>query len=289
MKAGMKKERKCSIVERDGKLYVRAFYTDALGRRRELMRRAQDKAHARELKKQLLKQLDSAEGNERAELDGAKLTFRQLADRYEAIRLIPAQYVGDRKIAGLRSFETPKLQLRLLVAHFGAAKIRAITYSHVDEYRLKRLSEKLKIASVNRELALLRSVFNFAKREGWISRTPFELGSPLISAADETKRTRVLGRDEEERLLLALSAENRLHIRALTVAALDTGARKNELLTLRWFDVDLLSGVITIRAFNSKTAKSRQLPISARLRDELRSKRTFPRGAGTLLSPLCLQ
>jgi hypothetical protein len=78
------------------------------------MRRAKDRKHARELMKQLVKQLEnSAEGNQRAELDGQRMTFRQLADKYEAVRLIPAQYAGDppRKISGLRSFETPKLQL----------------------------------------------------------------------------------------------------------------------------------------------------------------------------------
>jgi integrase len=263
----MARERKGSIVERDGRLYVRIGFTDALGKKRELMRRATDRQHARQLKKELVKQLEtSAEGNQRAELDGAKLTFRRLAERYEAVRLIPAVYVGDRKVAGLRSFETPKLQLRLLIEHFGNARVRNITYGQVDEYRLKRLSEKLKIASVNRELALLRSVFNFGKREGFISRTPFEMGAPLISVADETKRDRVLSRAEEEKLLPALSDPRRLHIRALTVAALDTGARKNELLTLTWRDLDLVSGVITIRASNSKTAKSRQVPISDRLK-----------------------
>src|SRR5687767_6823670 len=102
METGMP-ERKGFIVERAGKLFVRVCYTDQLGRRRELMRRAKDRKHARELKKELTKQLEnSAEGNQRAELDGAKLTFRQLAERYEAVKLIPAQYVGDRKVAGLR-------------------------------------------------------------------------------------------------------------------------------------------------------------------------------------------
>jgi hypothetical protein len=87
------------------------------------MRRAKNKQHARELRKRLIKRLDSADGNERAELDGAKLTFRQLAERYKAVRLIPPQYVGDRKVAELRSYKTPKLQLRQLVEHFGGARI----------------------------------------------------------------------------------------------------------------------------------------------------------------------
>jgi hypothetical protein len=35
------RERKGFIVEKAGKLYVRISYTDSLGKRRELMRRAQ--------------------------------------------------------------------------------------------------------------------------------------------------------------------------------------------------------------------------------------------------------
>jgi integrase len=264
----MGKERKGWIVERKGKLYVRIQFTDSLGKPRELMRRACDKKHARELKKQLVKQLDSAEGNPRAELDAAKITFAKVAATYEAARLIPAQYVNDRKVAGLRSLRTPKAYLKRLVEHFGAARIPSITYSQVDQYRLKRLSEALTIASVNRELSLLRSVFNFCKREGWITRTPFEMGAPLISAADESRRDRVLGRDEEERLLLALSG-NYAHLLPLVIASLDTGARRGELFTLTWREVDLTSGAIRLRSVNTKTARSRELPVSGRLRNEL--------------------
>jgi len=185
MDAGMSKERKGCIVERAGRLYVRVAYTDQLGQRRELMRRAQNKKHARELKKQLVKELASAEGNPRAEIDAQKLTFAKVAAAYEAARLISAEYIGDRKIRGLRSLRTPKAYLKRLVEHFGGARIRSITHSQVDEYRLSLLTEKLAIASANRILALLRSVFNFAKREGWVSKTPFEAGAPLICAADE--------------------------------------------------------------------------------------------------------
>jgi hypothetical protein len=112
----MGKTRKRWVVERAGKFYVTAAYTDDLGKRRELMRRNQDKKHAKELKKHLVKQLDSAEpGNQRAELDAQKFTFTNVADLYETARLIPAVYSGDRKIAGLRSLQTPKAYLKRLV------------------------------------------------------------------------------------------------------------------------------------------------------------------------------
>jgi integrase len=276
----MGKQRKGCIVKRDGRLYVRVAYTDDLGKRRELMRRAQNKKHAQELKKQLLKELASAEpGKQRAELDAQNLTFAKVAAAYEAAKLVPAEYVGDRKIRGLRSLRTPKAYLQRLVEHFGGARIRSITYNQVDEYRLSLLAEKLAIASANRILALLRSVFNFAKREGWISKTPFEMGEPLICAADETKRTRTLSLEEEEKLLLILSDDgSRGHIRALVIASLDTGCRRSELLSLRWSDVDIDGGVILLRSVNTKTAKSRQVPISNRLKNELQGVRSASSG-----------
>jgi len=128
----MGKKRQGSIVKKAGKLYVRVAYTDQLGRRRELMRRAQNRKHAQELKKQLVKDLDSAKENPRAELDAQKLTFAKVAAAYESVKLIEAQ---------------------------------------------------------------------------WITASPFEAGEPLICAADEAKRDRTLSRDEEERLLLALSGK----------------------------------------------------------------------------------
>lgn len=254
MNAGMK-ERKGFIVERAGKLYVRVSYTDNLGKRRELMRRAQDRKHARQLQKDLVKQLDSAEGNQRAELDAQKLTFAKVDNRYEATRLIPAQYVNDRKVAGLRSLSGPKSYLKRLIEHFGNALIRSITYGQVDQYRLNLLAEGFSITSVNRILALLQSVFNFAKREGALDKNPFELGGPLIHKADENKRTRVMSRDEETRLLAAC-VDRQEHHRPIIIAAVDTGCRKGELLKLIWRDVDLDSRVISIKAFNTKTAEA---------------------------------
>jgi hypothetical protein len=144
----MSKDHKGFIVERDGKIYVRGHYTDGLGKRRELMRRADNRKHARQLRKELVKQINPANrGDQVTDIVTDKTTFAKVAERYEAVRLIPAEYVGDTKIAGLRSLRTPKAYLKRLVEHFGNARIRSITYSQVDEYRLKRLKEDVKIAS----------------------------------------------------------------------------------------------------------------------------------------------
>jgi hypothetical protein len=46
----MGKQRKGCVVKKGGRFCVRVAYTDDLGPRRELMRRAQNKKHAQELK-----------------------------------------------------------------------------------------------------------------------------------------------------------------------------------------------------------------------------------------------
>lgn len=49
----------------------------------------------------------------------------------------------------------------------------------------------------------MRAVMSFAKRQKWISSSPFAEGDPLISKADENRPERVLSFAEEQRLLEA--------------------------------------------------------------------------------------
>ncbi len=128
------------------------------------------------------------------------------------------------------------------------------------------------ITSVNRELQLLRAVFRFAIREGAMLRSPFELGAPLISVADERKRERILSYDEETRLL-ASCTNRRAHIRPLIITALDTGMRRGDLFGLRWSDIDFVSSIINIRATTTKTLSARAVGMTTRVREELQRLR----------------
>jgi integrase len=260
------KERTGFLVRRaGGQLYVRISFTDSLGKRRELMRRAKDKQHAKQLQKELSKQLDSIAAG--GKVQAKPTAFKELAQQYASTKLIPAQYVNERKIAGRRSLVAPKIYIQRLISHFGNVKLSNITHHQIDLYRLQRLDSGLTIASVNRELELLRAVLNYAKREGLIERTPFEMGESLISKADETRRDRVMSLDEEEKVL-AQCVDKRKHLKTLIIAAVDTGCRRGELFTLTWADVDLNQRVINIRAFNTKTMRARSVPISDRLAAE---------------------
>jgi integrase len=171
--------------------------------------------------------------------------------------------------------------LEALINGFGKQRIKTITHSDIEAYKLKRLDTPSKrggqrsIASVNRELEMLRAMFRFALRQGWLMRNPFSMGDSLISKADEVRRERILSPDEERRLLEAChkqDANNRerlIHLKPLIIAALDTGCRRGELFKLLWRDVNCGTRTITILAENCKTARPRIVGITPRLFDEL--------------------
>lgn len=285
----MPRERTGSVRERvsydeKGKrhvtLYARVTYTDLSGKRKTIERKADSRSHAKELNKQIIRELD--EQGTRT-LDAYRMTFKQLADWFESRYLIPPKYVGDRKVAGRRTYEDARLILKSLVRFFGAATVREITHADVERFKQKRLdtpvvsknkageitsTRQRAIRSVNVELSLLRRILNVAVREGWLARSPFLEGDSLVSAADENKRDRILSREEEERLL-AVCVGRRAHLRPIIICALDTGMRRGEMFKLRWRDVDLFSRSIHIQAFNTKTMSERNVPISHRLEKEL--------------------
>jgi len=125
------------------------------------------------------------------------------------------------------------------------------------------------VGTMNRELGILRRIFNIALAETWIKRNPFSLGEPLISPSAEGIREKILTLDEEQRLLIACEEPCRAHIRPIVIALLDTGARRGEMLKLTWQNVDFEIRIITIIGETTKTYKTRQVAMTKRLYDEL--------------------
>lgn len=92
-------------------------------------------------------------------------------------------------------------------------------------------------STVRRELSILRSAVNHAWKEGRISRAPY------VWVPAETKgKDRWLTRDEVARLLKA--AKPHPHLQRFILLALYTAARKTAILTLKWEQIDLKTGLI---------------------------------------------
>ena len=186
-----------------------------------------------------------------------------------------SEYVDGRKVAGVRSLAIATGQLNVLRDYLGSCRLRSITHGDVRQFRAARLAQETRtktqrtIASVNRELSMLRRMLNVAQREDWILRNAFAAGDSLISLADEKKRARILTREEETKLLAACELPQRAHLKPIVICALDTGMRQGEIFSLRWRDIDLEDRLLNIQAFHTKTMKERQVAITTRLTIEL--------------------
>lgn len=273
----MARERTGFITHRQGRLYARVGYTDQKGKRRDRLRRATNRTHAKHLIRDIIRELENDQGEQL--LDATRMTFADLATYFERHYLKPAEYVDDRKVDGVRSVGPAKSAVNALRDYFGKRRLQGIRYSDLRAYRAARLrtpvlrgnesaGRQRSIASVNRELSKLRRMFSIAQREGWIKQNPFAAGESLISLADEKKRERILTGDEERRLLSACVGP-RAHLRPILICAIDTGMRRGEIISLRWSDVDFEHRLILIQAFNAKTARAREVSMTIRLTREL--------------------
>jgi integrase len=124
----------------------------------------------------------------------------------------------------------------------------------------------------NRDLALLRAAFNWAVLGGLVPATPFKVGTvSAIKLAREESRTRRLEPGEETRLLESARGGTR----DLIIAALETGCRRGELLSLQWSQV---RGDLFLPAGKTKAKKPRRVPISSELQKVLAARRHDPAG-----------
>ena len=153
----------------------------------------------------------------------------------------------------------------------GEWRAAAVTREMIESFRGQRPR-----GAGNRDLALLRAAFNWAVLGGLVPTTPFKVGTvSAVKLAREEARTRRLQPREEERLLLAAGG-----LRDLIVAALETGCRAGELLSLQW---DQVRDDLFLPAGKTKAKKPRRVPISTVLRTVLQARRCDP--AGEMLGP----
>jgi integrase len=253
--------------------YARVTVIDGNGKRRNLKKRAKDKAEAKEILKTLTRQLED-EGSKIA--DFSKLTFNDLADFYARQYLKEAVYVDGRKVSGLRDVARPRELLKHFRKSFGRRKLREISYSDICQYRDERFKVQTHykrtrtLASWNREAAVLRRILNVALQQDWIVKNPFNCGDPLIIISGERRREKILTFDEEARLLEACESHSyRHHLKSLLIFLIDTGCRKSEALKLRWKSICFESRVITIEGMTTKTLKTRHVVMTERIAQEL--------------------
>jgi integrase len=165
---------------------------------------------------------------------------------------------GTSDLEQLKPITTPTVTTPDGPRRFGDCRAADVTREILESFRLQRP----KVAG-NRNLALLRAMFKWAVMDGLVPRSPFRIGDVcVVRLAREEARTRRLQPGEADRLVQASRG-----LRPLIVAALETGCRLGELLTLQWHQV----GVdLSLPAGKTKAKKPRRVPISSVLRTDAR-------------------
>jgi integrase len=122
-------------------------------------------------------------------------------------------------------------------------------------------------ATVNRYLATLGHVYTMAIKE-WrlVERNPVR----DVSKRKETRgRVRFLSDAERDALLGACEKSEWPALRTLVLLAISTGARRGELINLRWADVDLKAARATVH--ETKSGDPRVLPLVGKALEALRA------------------
>ncbi|WP_395684340.1 tyrosine-type recombinase/integrase [Dokdonella sp.] len=196
-------------------------------------------------------------------VEAKRNTLADLIDRYIA------EYLPT---AGLRSTAPRIAHLNVWRAELGKLTLAEVTPARIVAARSKLLNTTTKRrramtpATANRYIASLRHCLNIGVRE-------FQLidDNPTRKVRQFTEprgRVRFLSDAERDALLRECKAHSEA-LHTVIVLALATGARRGELLGLRWPDVDLQRDRLTFHA--TKNGERRSVPLAAFAAERVRA------------------
>jgi integrase len=170
------------------------------------------------------------------------------------------------------SYERDEVAFRLhLVPFFGSFNLLEIRIEHVERYIKKRGEEKVLRgkeedkknltagATINRELALLRTMLN--KAVEWEHLDSYPINWRRVRRLTENSRERFLTPEEKSRLFEEID-DSSPYLKPFLIIALNTGMRKNEVLGLRWADINLADSIITVEKTRRKNRRVLRIPIN---------------------------
>lgn len=169
-------------------------------------------------------------------------------------------------------------------------KLAQFTPAIIERWRTKRCNDGIAAATVNRDIASLRSTLSKAVEWGCIAEHPMLAVKPL--KLDQNKIVRFLSDGEESRLRTELDAREELmrrerdngnewrhrrdlepmpdlraqaftdHLKPMVLVSINTGIRQGELFNLRWLNVDLDRANLTVAGDSAKSGKTRHIPLN---------------------------
>lgn len=160
-----------------------------------------------------------------------------------------------------------------LLPKFGEMPIHLVTKTRILDFR-EELQKRYAPSTCNHIVAKLQGILSYAVEKEKLVAAPRIRQLRVQSAAEKDPYT-----DEEMELLLGAAEGDEVGTLALLLS-LDAGLRRNEMLALRWCDVDLKNNEIHIKHSLHRTGlkcpkgkKSVSVPMRARLKAALAEAR----------------
>src|SRR5215213_439485 len=129
----------------------------------------------------------------------------------------------------------------------GRVKLRNLSAMHLQRLYRDKLDAGLSPATIQKMHHVIHKALSQAVRWDLIARNPAEA---VKAPSPATEEMRPLSADEARRLLDAAKGDR---LEALYVLAVHTGMRLGELLGLKWSDVDLEGGIVSVRRTLTRT------------------------------------
>jgi len=185
------------------------------------------------------------------EEERAAPTMLDLIDRFRAEHL-------PRKRPSTRDDYERTLRLHI-VRHFGQhTKVADVRFEDVDALH-RKVTAAGNPYQANRTIALLSKMFSLAQRWRMLDTNPCK----GIERNTEYHRRRYLSGDELVRLTHALAKHPDQQVANAVRIMLLTGARRGEVLGMRWDDVKLGTGIWSKLPSSTKQKEHHQVPLSA--------------------------
>ncbi|MDA0780658.1 MAG: site-specific integrase [Rickettsiales bacterium] len=172
------------------------------------------------------------------------------------------RYINDVlpiKSKKTRYISQQKGQLLWWRARIGAYTLINITPAVVTKER-DLLRRRVASATANRYLAALSHVMTKAYKEwDWITENPMKKATKF---KEPRGRVRFLNESERDALLIACRQSSCKYLHLIVLIAISTGARKGEILNLRWEDYDCMRRQIVVQ--ETKNDERRTLYLRGR-------------------------
>jgi len=160
-------------------------------------------------------------------------------------------------VNGKKSFDSVQRRLKKHISpFFGSHSANDVTTADINQYVDKRKRDGAQNATINRELAVLKRMFNLA-----IHSTPPKVHQvPAIPRLQESAPRTGFVEETQYNKLAAQADEHWLH--ALVLTAYTYGFRKTELLALRVRQVELLNNKIRLDVGSTKNKEGRTVTMT---------------------------